>query len=319
MYSKKYFMDLISVIIPVYNTEKFIGKAIESVINQTYQNVEIIIVEDDSKDNTYNICKSYAEKDARIKLYKNEKNLGMMSNWNHALEYVKGKFWAKLDADDWWEQHFIEDCYNIISNDENIGMVCGRYVIVNENDQIIPNSEYQLPEQFKNTSTDFIARVKKGTNGMFTPALAQQGNGLIRTEIIERYGNYLSIQPADTELYYRIGAHYKIYFLDKLYHYHRVWSGNDTRSTIVNTMGKFEKNMYDVRKAIFDYYYKQNIITQLEYDLFTKQNQFEYNKFLIAKYRKQNNINVALKTLGQNFRLFPIATINFYLSRIFNR
>ena len=311
-------MDLISVIIPVYNTEKFIGKAIESVINQTYQNVEIIIVEDDSKDNTYNICKSYAEKDARIKLYKNEKNLGMMPNWNHALEYVKGKFWAKLDADDWWEQHFIEDCYNIISKDENVGMVSGRYVLIDENDQIIPNSEYQLPEQFKNASTDFIWKVKKGVYGMFEPNLAFQGNGLIRSEILQKLGNYTLLPAGDTEMYFRIGAHYKIYFLDKLYHYHRVWSSNYTRSQVL-LLDKADKNMHDARKEIFDYYFKQNKITKSEFDLFTKQNQFEYNKFLVAKYRKQNNINEALKILGQNFKLFPIATLNFYLSRIFNR
>jgi len=309
---------VVSVIIPVYNAEKFIGKAIESVINQTYQNVEIIIVEDDSKDNTYNICKSYAEKDARIKLYKNEKNLGMMSNWNHALEYVKGKFWAKLDADDWWEQHFIEDCYNIISKDENVGMVSGRYVLIDENDQIIPNSEYQLPEQFKNASTDFIWKVKKGVYGMFEPNLAFQGNGLIRSEILQKLGNYTLLPAGDTEMYFRIGAHYKIYFLDKLYHYYRIWSSNYTRSQVL-LLDKADKNMHDARKEIFDYYFKQNKITKSEFDLFTKQNQFEYNKFLVAKYRKQNNINEALKILGQNFKLFPIATINFYISRIFNR
>jgi glycosyltransferase involved in cell wall biosynthesis len=241
-----------------------------------------------------------------------------MSNWNHALEYVKGKFWAKLDADDWWEQHFIEDCYNIISKDENVGMVSGRYVLIDENDQIIPNSEYQLPEQFKNASTDFIWKVKKGVYGMFEPNLAFQGNGLIRSEILQKLGNYTLLPAGDTEMYFRIGAHYKIYFLDKLYHYYRIWSSNYTRSQVL-LLDKADKNMHDARKEIFDYYFKQNKITKSEFDLFTKQNQFEYNKFLVAKYRKQNNINEALKILGQNFKLFPIATINFYISRIFNR
>jgi glycosyltransferase involved in cell wall biosynthesis len=311
-------MPQVSVIIPVYNTEKYIGKAIASILAQTFTDLELILVDDASTDNTYAICQKYAEADPRIRLYKNEKNLGMMPNWNHALTFVTGKYWAKLDADDWWEADFIQDCYAIISKDTQTGMVCGRYIYIDENDNIIPNTEYQLPKAFKNQATDFVWRVKKGIK-LFEPPLAQQGNGLIRTEILEKHGKYnVLLQSADTELYFRIGAHYKIHFIDKLYHYHRVWAQSGSRTQVL-LLGKTEQFLYDAIQTIFDYYVQEQKITPKEHWLFSKQNQFEYNKFLIAKYRKQHDYRHFMAKFAQNFRLFPLATLKFYLSRIFER
>lgn len=310
-------MPEVSIIIPVYNTGKYIAKAVESVLNQTFKDLELIIIDDASTDDTYSICEEYAKNDSRVRLFKNEQNLGMMPNWNHALQYITGKFWAKLDSDDWWQENFIEDCYNIISKDENIGMVCGRYVCIDENDAIIPNTEYQLSDDFKDKATDFIWRVKKGNN-LFNPALAQQGNGLIRTEILQNLGKYTLLPAGDTEFYFRIGAHYKIHFLDRLYHYHRIWSQNFTRTQVIYS-GKSEKNLFDVKQAILNYYIENHKISELEYQLFSKQNKFEYNKFLIAKFRKENDYVSFFLKLTENFFLFPIATLKFYFSRIFKR
>jgi len=65
----------ISVIMPVYNTEKYCGQAIESILSQSFEDFEFIIIDDFSNDNSYDICKKYSEKDTRIKLYRNEKNM----------------------------------------------------------------------------------------------------------------------------------------------------------------------------------------------------------------------------------------------------
>lgn len=91
---------LVSVLMTVYNREKFIAEAIESVLAQTYQNWELIITDDQSKDNSVAIARSYADKDERIHLYINEKNLGDYPNRNQAASYAKGKYLKYLDADD---------------------------------------------------------------------------------------------------------------------------------------------------------------------------------------------------------------------------
>lgn len=90
----------ISVLMTAYNREKYIAEAIESVLNSTFQDFELVIVDDVSKDETYSIATRYAAKDERISVYKNETNLGDYPNRNRAASYAKGKYIKYLDADD---------------------------------------------------------------------------------------------------------------------------------------------------------------------------------------------------------------------------
>lgn len=93
---------LVSVIMPNYNSGKYISQAIESVLNQTYENVELIIVDDCSTDNSIEIIKSFQNKDNRIKLFKNEKNSGAAVSRNRAIKEANGVWIAFLDSDDIW-------------------------------------------------------------------------------------------------------------------------------------------------------------------------------------------------------------------------
>jgi teichuronic acid biosynthesis glycosyltransferase TuaG len=94
--------ELVSIIIPTYNTEKFIGLTLKSVQNQSYQNWEIILVDDASTDKTVEIIKDFIEKDNRIKFFQVAKNSGNGVARNIALEKATGKYIAYLDADDLW-------------------------------------------------------------------------------------------------------------------------------------------------------------------------------------------------------------------------
>ena len=91
---------LVSVLMTVYNREKYIAQAIESVLASTYQNWELIVVDDQSRDCSVEIAQSYAAKDARIKVYVNEVNLGDYPNRNRAASYARGKYLKYVDADD---------------------------------------------------------------------------------------------------------------------------------------------------------------------------------------------------------------------------
>jgi len=94
--------ELVSIIVPTYNTEKFIRQTIESVQNQTYQNWEMILADDASTDQTVSIIEEFAQKDNRIKLFKLPENRGNGFARNAALEKATGKYIAYLDADDLW-------------------------------------------------------------------------------------------------------------------------------------------------------------------------------------------------------------------------
>lgn len=89
---------LVSVCIPAYNNAGYIKETIDSILNQTYKNIELIIVDDNSKDNTSEVVKSIA--DDRIKLYRNDKNLGMSGNWSYCLSLCTGEFMKLICADD---------------------------------------------------------------------------------------------------------------------------------------------------------------------------------------------------------------------------
>jgi glycosyltransferase involved in cell wall biosynthesis len=100
--------NLVSIITPSYNSAKFIGKTIESVLDQIYQNWEMIIVDDVSPDNSNEIIEEYCKKDTRIKLIKLEQNSGAAVARNRAIKEARGRYIAFLDADDMWKSEKLE-------------------------------------------------------------------------------------------------------------------------------------------------------------------------------------------------------------------
>lgn len=103
--------DLVSIIIPAYNVENYIFRGIESCINQTYKNIEIVIIDDGSIDNTQNIIKEYVQKDSRIK-YLFQENKGVSAARNKGLDIAGGNYIIFLDSDDWLETNTVEYLLN---------------------------------------------------------------------------------------------------------------------------------------------------------------------------------------------------------------
>lgn len=101
-------LPLVSVLMTAYNREKYIAEAIESVLSSTYTNFELIIVDDCSSDNTYTIASHYLKTDVRIKLYKNDFNLGQFANRNKAINLSQGLYIKFLDSDDKIMQNGLE-------------------------------------------------------------------------------------------------------------------------------------------------------------------------------------------------------------------
>lgn len=121
---------LISVILPVYNAEKFIKDAIDSILNQTYKNFELIIINDGSTDNSESIILGYDDK--RIIYVKNERNIKLINTLNKGIKLAKGDFIARMDADDISLPNRFEEQINIFKNFKNVG-VCGSNIKIFSN------------------------------------------------------------------------------------------------------------------------------------------------------------------------------------------
>ena len=105
--------SLISVIIPVYNTENYIGVCLESLVKQTYTNFEVLMIDDGSTDNSGRICQEYTESDSRFHYYRKE-NGGVSSARNLGIEYSRGDYLTFVDSDDWVEEDFLEVLYSAL-------------------------------------------------------------------------------------------------------------------------------------------------------------------------------------------------------------
>ena len=135
----------ISVIIPIYKAEKFLDKCIGSVVGQTYENLEIILVDDGSPDNCPAICDSWAEKDRRIKVVHKE-NGGLSSARNAGLDVVTGEYFGFIDSDDWIEKDFFEFLItNALKENADISR-CGLYLDYEDDDSCHDQEvQYETP------------------------------------------------------------------------------------------------------------------------------------------------------------------------------
>lgn len=125
-------MEKISIIVPVYNVEKYIEKCIDSIINQTFQNLEIILVDDGSKDSSPTICDNYEKKDSRIRVIHKE-NGGLSSARNAGIDLATGEYIGFIDPDDYIEHDMFEVLYDLIKKYDADLSVCGLIDCYGEN------------------------------------------------------------------------------------------------------------------------------------------------------------------------------------------
>ena len=135
---------LVSIITPLYNSEKYIAETIESVLAQTYTNWEMIIVDDCSKDNGVRVVEEYQKKDKRIKLYKNEINRGVSYTRNKAIDLANGKYIAFLDSDDLWKKEKLEKQIKFME-DNNVVLSYTAYEKMNEDGS--KRGEIRVPDK----------------------------------------------------------------------------------------------------------------------------------------------------------------------------
>lgn len=141
-------MEKIDILLATYNGEKFVKEQIESILNQTYADFNLIISDDASTDNTLNILEEYEKKDTRIKVFKKEKNEGLIANFEFLLKNVTSDYFMFSDQDDIWKKDKIEKSINKLK-EENSGLVYTDLEIVDEELNVIYPSYWKYKQIYK--------------------------------------------------------------------------------------------------------------------------------------------------------------------------
>jgi glycosyltransferase involved in cell wall biosynthesis len=181
----------ISVCIPVYNGAEFLNIAIDSVLSQSLNDFEVILVDNQSTDNTVAIIKAY--NDPRIKLFINDSNIGMIPNWNKALSYASGEYIKILPADDL----MYPDCLKLQSSvldqdvDKKVSLVCSSRHIINDAGKVLFTRKFSNRKQELNNYEAFNKVIRAGGN-----IVGEGGAVMFRREILEKTG------PFNSDIFY---------------------------------------------------------------------------------------------------------------------
>ncbi|GHB37127.1 glycosyltransferase family 2 protein [Mongoliitalea lutea] len=189
-------IPLVSVLTTVYNREKFLASCIESVLASSFCDWEMIIVDDQSSDNSLNVALAYAVKDKRIKVYKNEENLGDYPNRNKAASYAKGKYIKYLDADDLLYPHGL----GIMVENMEAFPEC----VLGISQEVV---EDYSPYPFVMSPTETFKRefLQRGVLG-----LGPTGT-IIKRDVFEKLGGFTGTRYiGDTELWYKLAMYYPV-------------------------------------------------------------------------------------------------------------
>lgn len=268
---------LISIIVPAYNTEKYLPICLESLINQTIQNIEIIVIDDGSTDSTNKIIKKYIEKDSRIRLIEQE-NQGVSEARNKGLQIARGKYISFVDSDDWLDINFFEKLFTTIEKHNCDIAVAGikrqrkkyfkyrlnypkEMVYTNLQDKLdickIPNCCYAWGKLFKRELIQNLL-FKKGVyfeDIFWTPYVIKLSNSLVTVP--------------NTYYFYRVN-----------------------NSSIVKSIqsDKKQRDCYNAKKYLIDFYKENNLNLQEQSKSIIKHIIYIFN-FPVLKIKEKNNFD----------------------------
>ncbi len=205
---------LVSVFIPVYNAESLVAQAIESVLAQTYQHYELIVVNDASTDGTAEVIARYQDH-PRVRIHHNPANLGIAPNWNMGVSLCEGDLVARLDADDFYAPAFLEQVVPIFQRYPDVGMVFAGVNVVSPFNKLIRELPYR--HSWVRASRDFLpellrsCRVRSPTVCVRRTCYQQLGPVIDELGILH-----------DWEMWVRIAANYDVGYLARPLAYYRL-------------------------------------------------------------------------------------------------
>ncbi len=266
-------MEKVSIVLPCYNVEKYLKKCINSLVVQTYTNIEMIIVDDGSSDDTLNVAKTCANIDNRIIVF-SQPNKGVSTARNVAIEKSSGKYIVFVDPDDYVSNDFIEKLYNRMLETESDLSVCGHIKVYDDGKEVPSQTSHEKIENKIMFKQYFIA------NSTFTTLMCDK---MFKTNIIKENKIFF---PKDVT-----SGQDQVFILDYLIYCKSVATINGNYYYYYQRVGSKSKR--------YEYYIFQKTLSKLEYikKILVKNNIF-------SKYKEYYKIRLYMNFFSQGFLLY---------------
>lgn len=277
-------MEKVSIIVPVYNVEKYLSEAINSVIEQTYKNIEILLIDDGSTDNSGKICDMYLEKDARIKVFHQE-NKGLSGARNTGLKNATGKYIMFLDSDDKFELNACELLYNAIE-ETKADYVIANYINIDEDgtkweNPVFSKEKYQ---SFKLSIKDYEKSFYIMNSGVWNKIFRKSFIDSLDLKFVER----LPAEDAIFTTYCFIKSENVYYIPDIVYQYRQRYDGSISNSCSV----KYFEGINTAYRLIYENFKDNNEIGYYRYFYAKSMNYILYKFIDSTKLSKEERIYV---------------------------
>lgn len=251
----------ISVIIPCFNAGKYIREAIDSILSQTYKNLEILLVDDGSTDDTKTIIEEYAARDSRIMAVFNEKNLGLIRTLNKSVQLATGEFIARMDADDISVRHRIELLYNKFISTPDTDIASAAYYYLTTNNRVIRKA---YPKATLSKALHFVSFFSTPVNH---PCILARSSVMKDNPYDENY-----IHSEDYELFSRLlRKNYSIVNLNEPVYYLRINPAsvsNKYESIQISTHTRISvRNMEEYFGVKYDFFQHKVMINRISFNV----------------------------------------------------
>lgn len=309
--------DLISVIVPIYKVEEYLSRCVDSIINQTYKNLEIILVDDGSPDNCPKLCDDYAEKDSRVKVV-HKKNGGLSDARNAGMEVATGEYISFIDSDDYIALDFFETLYNTMQAEKSDIVECSVVKFYDDNHF----DEYKDDLSIKNMCT------QDGLVSLITenPFKQHVWNKLYKADLVLDVPYAVGNLNEDEFWTYQIFGRAKIVtriYKTMYYYFQREGSimGESYNLRRLDALeGKYNRQKYiesnfpEITRLSKIDFYASCIFAYQSVLKFMHGSDKRKARLIIKKYRKEYNLNFAeIKTIhGSAKKYIYLAKINFY-------
>ena len=230
---------LVSILMPAYNCEEYVAEALQSLLDQTYKNIEVVIVDDHSTDGTWKIINEIAKTDKRIRPFRNEQNLKIVGTLNYAIRQSKGKYFARMDGDDVRATDSIHKQVDFMEKHDDVVIIGGSAVLCDVNMKPINKREYLL--------NDKEIRQKLFRFSPFT-----HGTIMMRASLVPQ-DPYKLDWAEDYDLYFRLANRGKLANLPDVLYLIRTHGDSVSQS---KTRYQEKLTLYIRLKAVFEYGYE---------------------------------------------------------------